>query len=126
MNATSVLLDAIAEADAQPYDTYLITQAHGVFTRAKSAEWPEPGRRAIGNAVLDLAEALKRYSDLRNGFVPRYLPGIKAGPEGFTEALQMLAEGAWEAAGDVTEAIGKYCDEETAALVSGTEGGEGA
>ena len=107
-SATGVLLDALAEADALPYDAMLATDAHGVYARAMAVQWPDPGRRVIGNAMLDLAEALKRYWNLRNGIVPRYLPGIEAGPEGFAKALRMVAEETWEAAGDVTEAVREH------------------
>ncbi len=111
-------------ADVIPYDAMLAAEAQEVFTRAKSREWPEPGRTAIMNAAWDLGMALKRYHDLRHGLVPRYLPGIEAGPAGFAKALRMVAEEAWEAAGDVTEAVREHAGDKAAAYVSGTEGGE--
>jgi hypothetical protein len=96
-----VLTEAPAEL---PYDAFLIGQAHGVFDHAKSAEWPEPDRKAIGGAFLDLGAALKAYWDLRNGIVPAWFPGMTPGPEGFARALRMAAENAWEKAEELTRA----------------------
>ena len=119
----SITTEAAATAEI-PYDVLLITQAQGVFTRARSAEWPEPGRRVIGNAVLDLDGALNRYSELSNGIVPAGIARMPAGATGFTAALRSAAEDAWEAAGEVTEGIRNHCGEETAAYVAGENGGE--
>ena len=114
-SATGVLLDALAEADALPYDAMLATDAHGVYARAMAVQWPDPGRRVIGNAMLDLAEALKRYHDLGNGVGPAWRSA---------KVLRMAAEETWEAASDVTDAIGEHCTPEAAAFVRGNEGGE--
>ena len=105
--------------DVIPYDHLLAIQAHGVFARAKTVEWPDPARRLIGNAVLDLAEALKSYWDLRNGIVPPGSLGIPAGREGFEKALRAAAEDAWEAAEKVLEVIGEHCRPKLAAWVTG-------
>jgi len=89
----------LTEAPAElPYDAFLIGQALEVFTRARTAEWPEPDRKAIGGAFLDLGAAMKAYWDLRNGIVPAWFPGMTPGPEGFAKALRMAAENAWEKA----------------------------
>ena len=108
----------------EPYDAMLAADAHGIFTRAKDIAWPEPGRRAIGNAVWDLAISLRDYWNLRNGIVPAWLPGITAGPDGLAKCLRMAAEHAWEDAGEVTRLIGEHCGDKAAAYVSGEEGGE--
>jgi len=115
---TTVTETAAAAADALPYDALLISQAHEVFTRAKSVGWSEPGREDIGTAVMGLAGALKRYWDLRNGIVPPGSLGIPAGREGFARALRAAAEDAWEAADEV-EAIREHCGTGMAALTGG-------
>lgn len=95
-----------AEAPAElSYDAQLITEAQAVFTRARGLDWPEDSRKAIGEAVYDLAKLLTAYHDLRNGIVPAWFPGIIAGHEGFMQALKFAAEDAAERASDLVAVL---------------------
>jgi len=108
----------------EPYDAMLAGDARGVYARAKNIPWTGEPARAIGDAVLDLAVALKHHRELRCGIVPAWIPGITAGPDGLAKCLRMAAERAWEAAGEVTRLIGEHCGDKAAEYVSGEEGGK--
>ena len=92
----------------RPAGAQTIEEAQAVFTRARTAEWPEDAQRKIGGTVLDLATALKRYHDLTNGIVPPWCPGITPGPEGFAAVLRIAADDAWEAAEHVTALLDEH------------------
>lgn len=102
-----------AAAGELSYDAQLIAGAQAVFTRARELDWPDDARKAIGEAVYDLAKLLATYHDLRNGIVPAYFSGMLAGHEGFMQALKFAAEDAAERAQDLV-----------AVLPAAAEGGE--
>ena len=105
-----VLPGAITEAE--PYDVMLTREARQVFRNAVNTSPTWDGNRVIGNAVLDLAGALRDYSGLVNGILPAHFPGLAAGPEARARALRWAAETAQEKAAEVTRLIlaAEYAD----------------
>ena len=99
--------------EAEPYDAMLAREAREVFRDAVNASPEWDGRRDIGNAVLDLAEALRDHSGQVNGILPAYFPGLAAGPDARARALAWAAETAAEKAAEVTRLISERREEAT-------------